>query len=101
MHEVPGPEPPLLALDEQQALAREHEEVLLVVLAVVHACGLAGLQHADIDPDLREPRLALEPRVGAEVALPPERLARVQHEPALALGNEAGGGPKVWSFFNH
>ena len=41
VHEVPGSEPPLLSFDEQQALARKHEEVLLFVLAVVHAGGLA------------------------------------------------------------
>ncbi|MBA2359835.1 MAG: cupin domain-containing protein, partial [Actinobacteria bacterium] len=28
MHEVPLPQWPLLALDDQQSLAREHEEVL-------------------------------------------------------------------------
>jgi hypothetical protein len=35
MHEVPGPERPLLALDEQQTLARDDEEVLLIGLCVV------------------------------------------------------------------
>ena len=55
MHEVPRLQPPLLALDEQQALAREHEEVLLVVLAVVHAARLPGLQHGQRVADLREP----------------------------------------------
>src|SRR5687768_12459712 len=35
--EVPGPQRPLLALDQEQALPGEDEEVLLLVLAVVHA----------------------------------------------------------------
>jgi hypothetical protein len=75
-------------LDQEQALAREHEEVLLLVLAVVHARGLAGGEDADVDPDLGEARLALEPRVRAVVAVVPGGLAGVQHEPALAPGHE-------------
>ena len=46
----------------------EHEEVLLLVLAVVVAGRLAGLEHADVDPELRKPVVALEAGVGAEVA---------------------------------
>ena len=40
--EVPRPQPSLLALDDQQTLAREDEEVLLRVLGVVHALGSPG-----------------------------------------------------------
>ena len=45
---------PLLALDDRQALAGQHEEVLLVVLAVVHPAGLAGLEHGERVADLAE-----------------------------------------------
>ena len=78
--EVPGPQAPFLTLDEEQALAREHEEVLLDVLAVVHAVRLAGSEDVDVDPELREPGrlLALEAHVPARLlALPPERLPLV------------------------
>jgi hypothetical protein len=37
MEEVPGPEPPLLSLDEQPALTRQDEERLLIRLGVVDA----------------------------------------------------------------
>ena len=49
----PTPSGALLALDDQQALAREHEEVLLCVLAVVHAVRLAGPEDPDVDAELR------------------------------------------------
>ncbi len=70
---VPGAESALLFLDDQQALAREHEKAFLRVLGVVHAHRLAGLEHADVDPELGEPPLALEGAVGAErpFVLPP------------------------------
>jgi hypothetical protein len=41
MHEVPGLEPPLPSLGQEQTLAGEDEEVLLLVLAVIHARRLA------------------------------------------------------------
>ena len=83
-----------LALDQQQALAGEHEEVLRVLLAVVHAGGLAGSQHADVEAEGREARVSpLETRVGAELAVEPFRLARVEDEPALVGGLEAALGP--------
>ena len=86
--EVPLPQRPLLALDEQQTAAGEHQEILLLVLAVVVAGHLAGLEHADVDADRREPRLTLEPGVGAEHARLPLRLGRVEHEPAVPRRNE-------------
>src|SRR5207248_9316397 len=82
--EVPGPQVPLLALDQQQAFAREDEEVLLHVLAVVHARRLTRVDDADVDAELSETVIALEGRVLAVVALVPLRVARVQHEPAVA-----------------
>jgi uncharacterized protein YceH (UPF0502 family) len=89
MDEVPGLQRPPLALDQQQALAGEDEKVLLLVLAVVQAGRLPGLEHRNVDPELREAGLALEARERAEVAFCPARVARVQDEPALALRDEA------------
>ena len=94
MEEVPRPHRPLLTFDDRQRLAGEDEEVLLVGLPVVHRHRLAGLQHADVDPELREVGLAAEVvafELGADAAaLPfhPGRFARVQDEPALPLRNE-------------
>ena len=60
MDEVPCFERTLLAFDEQQTLPPEDEEVLLRALAVIETPGLAGLEDADVDPELLELRLALE-----------------------------------------
>ena len=54
MDEVPGPQRPFLALHDQDPLAGQDEEVLLRLLAVVHARRLARLQDADVHPDLLE-----------------------------------------------
>ena len=62
MHEVPPAERTLLALDDGECLASEHEEVLLVVLPVVHRHRLAGLENSQVDADLLEIRCALEAR---------------------------------------
>ena len=56
VHEVPLPQRPLLALDDQQRLAREHEEVLLVGLPVVHPHRLARARARRGDAELREVR---------------------------------------------
>ena len=81
------------ALDDEECLAREHQEVLLIVLPVVHPGRLARFEDDDADPDLREVRLDLEVgppckghAVPATRAAAPARLARVQDEPALAVG---------------
>ena len=88
--EVPGDEPALLLLDDQRALAGDDEEAFLRVLAVVHAEGLARLENVDVDPELWETPLALEVAVEAERALvAPARLARVDHEPAFDVDDEA------------
>src|SRR6478672_10342961 len=55
VHEVPRPEGPLLTLDEQQALAGKHEEILLIRLAVVHRRRLTGLDHAEPEAEVRKP----------------------------------------------
>src|SRR6478672_3847447 len=52
--EVPRLQAPLLALDEEETLALEDEEVLLVRLAVVHATRLTGLQDGERVADLLE-----------------------------------------------
>src|SRR5690242_5438045 len=80
--EVPLPQKALLSLGDQQALAAEDEEVLLVGFPVVHAHRPARPEDAEVDPDLREAlALGLEAAVGPEVVLEPARLARVSHEP--------------------
>jgi hypothetical protein len=79
----------LISLDEQQALAGEHEEVLLGVLAVIHAVRLARLQHLDVDAEVGEADVALADARGAErLVMPPRRLERVDDEPALTRRNE-------------
>jgi hypothetical protein len=55
VHEVPRPERPLLAFDEQQALAGEDEEPLLVGLRVVEPARLSRLEHLEREADLGEP----------------------------------------------
>src|SRR5438105_3403652 len=101
VHEVPLLQQPFFALDEEEALAREDEKVLLVFFAVIHARRLPGLEHADVDPELREARVALEARVGAVVAVEPARVARVDDEPPFALGCETLAGRFERRFRNH
>jgi hypothetical protein len=91
--EVPCSQRPLLALDNQERLTRDHEEVLLVGLPVVHRHGLGRPEHVDADPELRERERELGPAVevarrAATFAVPPARLAGVQDEPAVAGGDE-------------
>src|SRR5262249_52560161 len=86
VNEVPRLQRAFLAFDDHQALAEEDEEVLLLVLAVVHASRLARRQDTDVDADLLETgvAVALEGRTRAEcVVLEPARLLRVDDEPAL------------------
>src|SRR6266487_757993 len=70
--------------------APENEKVFLCALAVVHARGLAGLEDADVDAQLRELGLALEGRARAEfLVLEPARLLGVDDEPALSFRDAA------------
>jgi adenosine deaminase len=101
VNEVPCLHRPLLPLDHQQRLTGENEKVLLLVLSVVPARGLARLQHADVDSELREGGVAFEPGVGAEHALEPAGLAGIENEPALALRRKAGADALERSFRNH
>ena len=82
MEEVPGPQPPLFVLHDEDALAREDEEVLLHGLRVVLPVRLARLDDVDADPVLLEAFRRLE--VGPLAALdapPPARVGEVDHEP--------------------
>ena len=85
VHEIPRLQAALFALDDEQALAGQDEEVLLRPLAVVHAVRLAGAEDADAHPDLLESHVfAVEHRVAPELVAEPPRLARVRHEPPVA-----------------
>ena len=98
MQEVPPAKRALLTLDDGQCLAGEHEEVLLVVLPVVHRHRLAGCENGEVDPELHEIGRALEACAlelaehAAPLAFPPLRLARVDDEPALPFRDEPVGG---------
>ncbi len=108
VHEVPLPQRPLLAFDEQKRFAVEDEEVLLVSFPVVHPDRLARSEDDDGDPELREERLALlvrPPRerqaVPASLAVPPACLPSVDDEPAGAGGREAVSGLLERCFRDH
>jgi hypothetical protein len=92
VHEVPLAQRSLFSFDDQQRLAGQHEEILLIVLAVVHRHRLAGRENSQVDPELGEVGLAVEPLefagVAAALAVDPRRLASVQDEPALAFRDE-------------
>ena len=86
MEEVPLPEGPLRALDEQRALAEQDEECLLLRLGVVEARRLAGFEHVEADAELRKLGLgALEAaQRPARVPGQPPRVPHVENEPAVA-----------------
>jgi hypothetical protein len=101
-HEIPLPERPLLALDDQEPLAGDHEEVLLICLPVVHAHRLPGLENHEVNAELRKVLLLLEvAELAAAVAVAPARLPRVQDEPTFALRGEAVSGLLERRFRNH
>ena len=79
VHEVPLPERALLALDDQQRLAGDDEEVLLISFPVVHRHRLARLEDLHVDPELGEVLLAFQI---AECAAPfdvvPARVACIE-----------------------
>src|SRR5205823_6886216 len=84
VHEVPLPQRPLLALDDQQRLAGQDEEVFLVGFPVVQPDRLTRREHVETYPDLRELRFALEGQaLSPPAAVAPTGLAGVQDEPAL------------------
>ena len=76
--EIPRLQAAFLPLDDQKTFTPQDKEILLGILAVVEARGLAGLEHADVDPELREGRLALEDGSRPELLVlePPAPLSR-------------------------
>ncbi len=52
--EIPLLEEALFAFDQQEALAGEHQEILLGVLPVIPAVGLLRTPHLDVDPEVGE-----------------------------------------------
>src|SRR4051794_8971192 len=102
MDEVPRPQRPLLLLDDQDALARDDEEALLGVLAVVHADPLTGLKHVDVDAELLETALSFEVAVDPERAdAAPARVSRVDDEPAVVVDDEPVLGHPRRGFLGH
>src|SRR3954447_21472120 len=88
---VPRAHPPLLALDDRDALAGQHEEALELGLLVVEAGRVAGPQDVDADPDpvrlvIGRPEAA--PRAAARQGPPPD-LRQVQDVPAVVDGDAA------------
>ena len=103
--EVPGAKVPFLLLDDEEALAGENEEILLLGLGVIQAARLPLLEDVEAEAELREEDLlqlralaqrwtvCLEGAAPAEVGIPhPGRVGGVQDEPAVIGGNEAGRG---------
>src|SRR5437867_1729646 len=92
MHEVPRFERPLLALDQQKALAGEDEEVLLVGLTVIPPARLTRLEYGEREADVGEGCVvALEDAGGAErLVRHPRSIRDADDEPAVAHGREAG-----------
>src|SRR5262249_28703929 len=85
---VPGTEPPLLALHDEQALALDDEEALLLRLAVVQHRRLAGLVDMDANADLGA--LRDEHRAVAELLVhPPLVVGDVADEPVRHAGSSS------------
>jgi hypothetical protein len=93
VHEVPLPQWPLLALDDQQRLAYEDEEILLIGLPVVHRHLFARGERIETDSNLREVRFAFEAQtLSAPLLVSPGAVTGVQDEPALRGGHKPGLG---------
>ena len=93
VHEVPRAQRPLLAFDDQDRLARDDEEVLLVGLPVVHGHRLARHEHERIDAELvglPPPFEVVEGEAdgAAAVGVTPHGVAQAEDEPAVALRDE-------------
>ena len=86
VHEVPRAQLPLLAFDQQHALSRQHEEVLLQRLGVIEPARLPRLEH------------------GERVTVDVEVVVRALFDPAQALqavGNRVEDGPFGRSGIQH
>jgi hypothetical protein len=89
VHEIPLPQWPLLALDDQQRLAGEDEEVFLIGLPVVHAHRLARREHIETDSNLREGGFAFEAQtLSSPPLVAPRAVTGVEDEPALRGGHK-------------
>ncbi len=87
--EVPRAEWALLALDDQERLAGNDEEVLLVGLPVVHRHRLSRPEHLDVDPELGEVLLPFQIAEGAAARdVVPARRTSIQDVPAVSAGDE-------------
>src|SRR6478735_803509 len=90
--EIPPVKPPLLAFDDCDAFAAEHEEVLLLGLPVVGRSHLACTSDAKRHPKHWKERLGLVRIPAGQWQAPtllrligPARRAYVEHEPADGL----------------
>ena len=107
MHEVPLTQRSLLTFYDRQRLARQHEEILLVGLAVIHRHRLAGTENGHVNSELQKISRALEAcsfeltEEAATLAVPPLRLARVDDEPALSFRYKAVLCPHELRLRNH
>ena len=94
VHEVPLAQGPLLALDDQERLARDDEERLGLGLPVVQRVRLAGLEHRELDAEHREECVGLPLGLARErhrlstLARPPAGVACVHDEPAASARHE-------------
>jgi len=89
VEEVPLPQPSLLVLDDQQALSLKHQKRLLSLFGVVLGRWLAGLEHVNVDPEVRElVRGVLErPRMTGILTGYGFRLRDVDDEPPFTVGS--------------
>src|SRR6185437_12126370 len=88
---VPLPQRPLLALDDQRPRPGEDEEILLVVLVVVHRERLAGAEHPKRDADRLPPVVLVRPRARPEPGdAPPAQVGQVPDAPFRHAGNLDG-----------
>ena len=107
MHEVPLPQRPFLALDDQERLTREDEEILLVDLPVVHPNRLVGPENEQVDPTcwkyvaISKSVQPVKGKTSSPRAVNPARLTRVQDEPSLPGRREPGLGLLERGFGNH
>src|SRR3954469_7916565 len=92
--EVPRAQGPFLTLDDQQCLAGEDEEILLVGFPVVHRHRLARAEPGQVDPELQEVSGTLDlgafelAQNASSLSLPPVRVAGIEDEPAVAPRHE-------------
>lgn len=90
---IPFPKVAFLALDKQFALPSEDQKVLLVILSVIVAIRLAGIDYVDVDAVLLEAPVALEAAGLAKFSvIMPTGFLGVDDVPAVAFRNQTGIG---------